>query len=647
MGGAVVAEAQEIFAGKLADLSLEQLSDIRITSVSRTEEKLSSAAAAITVVSAEEIHRSGATNVPEALRMVPGIHVARQNASTWAVSSRGFSSANSRNLLVLSDTRSIYTPLFSGVFWDAQDYLMEDIDRIEVIRGPGASLWGSNAVNGVVSITTKHARDTQGIYTQAIVSTEDQGAAMRYGGTTEQDVYYRIFLKHSEHDNSHAPNAQSTDDWRISHLGFRADWDASVGDSFTLQGDYYEGHIGQLVPIVRVIGTPGPQGQLEADINGGNILGRWKHQMGERSDVQLRAYYDRTYRDDPSFEDSLDTADIDFQHRMAIGRRHQVLWGMNYRFNSNKNRSKGVFAVEPETSDNARASLFIQDQIRLFDDLQLTIGTKFENNDFSGFEVQPTARVAWNLTPSHIIWGAISRAVRVPTRLERDIAVDAGFGANGELFRLVGNEEFDSEEMLAYEVGYRWHPLGPLSLDLAAFRNQYEGISSLEPGEPFVEGGDQVVVPLLATNLTDGHSQGIEAQATYKPAAYWRLTASYSYLDMNLESAGLDINFEELIEGSTPRHQLGIRSSLDWRDYQFDLQLRYQDEIRSIPAIRTGETIPRYTEMDIRIARRIGEHAEISLVGQNLLNSHHPEFGEPSARGEVERSVYGKIAIRF
>ena len=646
IGLTTVSEAQQLASLRLADLSLEQLSTIRVTSASRTEESLSSTAAAVAVVSSDDIHRSGATSIPEVLRTVPGVHVASQSASTWAVSARGFSSANSRNLLVLSDTRSIYTPLFSGVFWDAQDYLMEDIERIEVVRGPGAALWGSNAVNGVVSITTKSARDTLGGYAEALAGTEEQGAAARYGGKTDGDVYYRAFIKHTEYDNSFAPNAQSQDDWRLSHFGFRTDWDSSEEDNFTVQGDVYQGTIGQLVPAVRVIGTPGPQGDLEADIDGGNLLGRWKHRVSDKSDFQLRAYYDRTHRDDPSYIDTLTTADIDLQHRLEIGDRHELLWGASYRLTENENISKGIFRVEPESSEDERTSLFIQDQIRLWDTVKVTLGSKFENNDFSGFEVQPSARVFWDIADRKKVWAAVSRAVRVPTRYERDVFIDAGMTATGELIRLVGNPDFEPEETIAYEVGYRWLALDELSLDFAAFHNRYDNLSSVELGEVFVEGG-QTVLPITAVNLNDGSSQGLEALVTYKPLDYWRLTTSYTYLDMDIDKHGLDINFDELIEGSTPRHQLSVTSALDWRDYQFDIQLRYHSDIRSIPEIRTGEAIPDYTELNFRVAREFNNRVEVSLVGRNLLDSQHVEFGEASTRGEVERSVYGKVAVKF
>ncbi len=632
--------------GELADLSLEELSNIRVTSVSRTEEDLQGAAAAISVVTSEDIERSGATSIPDALRMVPGIHVARQNASTWAVSSRGFSDANSRNLLVQSDTRSIYTPLVSGVFWDAQDYLMEDIDTIEVVRGPGASLWGSNAVNGVISITTKSAEATQGSYAEALAGTEERGVAARYGGKSEGDVYYRVFAKHTEHDASYAPDAQSSDNWHLSHLGFRTDWETSPDDRFTVQGDVYQGKIGQIIPSIRIIGRPGPEGDLEVDINGGNILGRWQHRISGRADLQLRAYYDRTYRDDPSFKDSLDTVDIDFQHRVELGQRHELLWGLNYRHTENRNEGKGLFAVVPTSSSDDLVSFFIQDQILLREGLMLTLGTKLEHNDFSGFEMQPNVRLAWEPALGHTIWTSVARAVRVPTRYERDIRVDATDPEADTVVRLVGNEDFKAEETIAYEAGYRWQATDKLSLDLAVFRNRYRNLASLEFGEPFSEDG-RTIMPIQAENLGRGRSHGFESLISYAPQPFWRITATYSYLNMHLDSTGADLNRGALLEGATPSHQAGIRSSFDWRAYEFDLQLRHSSDVESLPASVSGEGVPGYTEMDLRIARAIDDKVELSLVGRNLLASYHPEFGTEQARGEAERRLFAKIAVRF
>ena len=500
----------ELTSTALKALTLEDLTNIEVTSVSRKEESLLKAAAAVTVVSNEDIRRSGSTSIPEALRFVTGVHVARRNSNSWAVSSRGFSGVSSEKLLVLSDTRSIYTPLYSGVFWGVQDYLLQDIDRVEVIRGPGAALWGSNAVNGVINITTKSAADTQGLYVEAGAGTEEHAtAAARYGGKTAGGVYYRVFGKYLDHDATFDTNPATSDDWRLGHFGFRADWDATEADALTLQGDLYQGNIGQLAPIVTIIGRPGPTGDLEVGVSGGNVLGRWRRSIDKDSDIQFRAYYDRTHRDDASFLDDLDTVDLDFQHRFGFAARQEIIWGLNYRYTSNRNESKGIFAVDPPASTDHLASGFVQDQIALLDTLRLTIGTKLEHNDFSGFEVQPSVRAAWDHSPGHTVWSSVSRAVRTPTRLERDIAIDASDPAGNPVVRLLGNEDFDAEELLAYELGYRWQALDSLFIDLAAFHNRYEGLASLELGTPFIDPRDgRTVIPVVNENLTDGRYRG-------------------------------------------------------------------------------------------------------------------------------------------
>jgi len=637
-------------AQSLKSLSLEQLMGIEVTSVSKTVESLGGAAAAIAVVSGEDIRRSGATTVPEALRFVPGIHVARRNSNSWAVSARGFSSVNSEKLLVLSDTRSVYTPLYSGVFWDVQDYLLEDIERIEVIRGPGAALWGSNAVNGVINITTRNARDTQGTYLEAAAGTEERAfAGARHGGRIGESGYFRVFGRYVARDDTFNPIATSEDDWRMGHAGFRADWEAGDSDTLTLQGDVYRGTIGQLAPAITVIGRPGPQGDLRVRVNGGNVLGRWRRALDDGSDVQLRVYYDRTHRDDPSYRDDLDTIDLDFQHRFAPIASHELLWGLNYRYTDNSNVGKGLLALDPAASRDDVVSGFVQDQISLLDTLRLTVGTKLEHNDFSGFEIQPSVRLAWEPVPAHVLWGAVSRAVRVPTRLERDISVDATDPAANPGIRLVGNDDFDAEELMAYELGYRWQVTDALYADVALFHSRYEGLASLEIGEPFVDPTDgRTIVPVLNRNLTDGSSEGLEALLSYAPMPDWRLTATYSYVELNLDPRGADLNRGAFLEGTTPRHNIGLRSSLDLPgNFQLDAQLRHESRIRSMPELVEVTGLPAYTELDVRFAWLGPQGIELSVVGQNLLHGRHSEFGTPEARGAIERGVYGKLAWRF
>jgi iron complex outermembrane receptor protein len=630
---------------QLKRMSVDELLDVEVTSVSRRGEDLRRAAAAVAVLTNEELRRSGANSIPEALRLVPGLHVAQQNSTGWGVSARGFSGVNSEKLLVLSDTRSIYTPLFSGVAWDVQDYLLEDVERVEVIRGPGAALWGSNAVNGVVNITTRSARDTHGDYLEAGVGDfERYWVGARHGGETSGGKHFRVFGRYFDRDATRNALAMSEDTAQLGHLGFRTDWDGAERTAWTVQGDAYAGDIGLLAPSVEVIGRPGPEGQLTSHVSGGNLLARWRRESSETSDWQLRAYYDYTRRDDPSYLDTLHTVDVDLQRRQLAG-RHDLVWGVAGRLTSNRNRSGGIFAVQPEASDDLLWSGFVQDQITLAEDVAVTLGTKLEHNDFSGFEAQPSLRVAW--TPgSHALWGAVSRAVRVPTRLERDVFVDASDPAGNPVFRLLGNREFDAERLIAYEAGYRWQAAQQLWLDLALFYNDYDRLVSLEIGTPFLDETGRTIVPVLNQNLGTGHSKGVELLVEWQPGEAWRLSASYSHIDLHLDSAGLDLNRNTWIAGSTPRGIAGLRSLYSAGRFELDAQLRHHTRIRLVPADTTGEGIDAYSSLDLRLGWRISDEWRISLMGKNLLDDQHVEFGTPATRGALVRAAWLKAEWR-
>jgi iron complex outermembrane receptor protein len=628
-------------------LSLTELGNLLVTSVSKADEVLSGAPAAVTVVSNEDIRRSGATTVPEALRMVPGIHIARQTSNVWAVSSRGFSSVSSEKLLVLTDTRSVYTPLFSGVLWDAQDVLLEDVERIEVIRGPGAALWGSNAVNGVINITTKSARDTQGLYVASTAGSEERFAFnARYGGRVGTNAHYRVFGKYTDRGSSSTTGTIQRDDWQLGHGGVRVDWDTGPIDTLTLQGDAYGADVGRLAPSIILLGRPSPAGTLRTHLSGGNVLARWRRHPSASSDLQVRVYYDHTHRNDPNFVDDLDTVDADLQHRSTLPRRQEVTWGANYRVMSNRNEGKVVFAVEPASSSDQVVSGFLQHQIQLADSLRLTTGTKLEHNDFSGAEIQPSVRASWSVIPAHTVWGAVSRAVRIPTRLERDIAIDVTSPAGNPVVRLLGNPAFDAERLVAFEAGYRWQHSTSLLLDVAAYHNRYSALASLEQGALFTSGG-RTIVPIVNENLTDGHAQGLEASITIAPVDRWRLSASSATMWLDLTARGQDLNNGVFLEGATPRHQLGLRSLLDLgADVELDAQLRSLTAPRQLPTVATGEAVPAYAELDLRLAWQASQQFDIAIVGQNLLHGDHPEFGSPDVRGEIQRGVYASVIWR-
>jgi iron complex outermembrane receptor protein len=607
---------------------------------------LRKAAAAVAVLTQEDIRRSGATSMPEALRLVPGLHVARQTSTSWGVSARGFSSVNSEKLLVLSDTRSIYTPLFSGVSWDVQDYLLADVERVEVIRGPGAALWGSNAVNGVVNITTRSARDTHGDYLEIGGGDFDRFfVGARHGGESD-GRHYRVFARYTDRAATENPVATSDDDARLGHLGFRMDWDGADDTNWTVQGDAYAGDMGQLSPAVEVIGRPGPMGQLTSRVSGGNVLARWRRPTGTSSDLQVRAYYDYTRRDDPSFVDTLHTIDVDLQHRITALARHEFVWGLAGRLTANSNESRGIFAVTPEDSDDYLWSGFVQDQISLSDSVALTLGTKLEHNDFSGFEAQPSIRAAWTPDERHSLWMAVSRAVRVPTRFERDVNVDASDPAGNPVYRLLGNRDFAAERLIAYEMGYRWQASREFWLDLALFHNDYDQLVSLELGTPFLDGTGRTIIPVLDRNLGSGRSRGAELLVEWQPREFWRLSASYSAIDLELESSGLDINRNVWLEGSTPRGMAGLRSLLTLGRFDVDAQFRHHTRIRRLPADPTGQGIDAYSSLDMRLSWRATPQLQITLMGQNLLDDQHVEFGTPAARGAVPRAAWLKAEWR-
>jgi iron complex outermembrane receptor protein len=635
---------------ELKQLSIAQLANVQVTSVTRAPQPLSQSAAAVAVVTSGQIARSGASNIPEAIRYVPGLDVAQVTASEWAVSSRGFASINSPDLLVLSDGRSIYTPLFSGVFWDVQDYLMQDINRIEVIRGPGAALWGSNAVNGVINIITKSAKDTQGAWVEAGTGTEQRAlAAAQYGGVAGNGVYYRVYGKYQDHAAEDHPAGSSADDWRLGHVGFRTDWQADWADALTVQGDVYDGRMGEVSPAVSVIGRPGPRGPLRVGVSGGNILGRWRHTMSADSNFELRLYYDYTHRNDPTFVDDLGTLDLDFKEQLPLGDSQAITWGLTGRTMRDRNRGRGVFALNPPTARDNLVSGFVQDEISLPHAVHVTLGTKLEHNDFSGFEVQPSVRAAWTLSRRQSLWGAVSRAVRVPTRIERDVSVAATNPAGNPVFMLLGNRDFHSEEVLAFELGYRLRPTSDLSLDIAAFRNRYTGLASIEVGTPFLDPATgQEIVPLMDRNLVDGHSTGLEGLAMYSPAGWWRLSVDYSYIDMQLTPLGADLNRERFFAGSTPRNQFGLQA---WFELPHEIELygglRVLSAVRTLPEVVNGTGDPGYQELDLNAIWHATAHLTVSLRGRSLLHASHVEFGGPNERSALRRSVFGRLTWRF
>ena len=634
----------------LTVIGIEAVMNMEVTSVSKKPERLMDAAAAIQVITSEDIQHSGATSLPELLRLVPGVQVSRVDSNTWAVGVRGFTSTLSRSLLVLIDGRSVYSPLFAGVYWDVQDVLLDDIDRIEVIRGPGATLWGANAVNGVINIITKDAHQTRGTLASVGGGNEERLlTAVRYGGETSGGVAFRTYAKSFDREAEFHQDGNDFDGWHMTQGGFRADADPRENDHLTLQGDVYDGRAGQRTVISTYTAPFATTVQEDADLSGGNLLGRWKHRVRDGSDTTLQIYYDRTNRNQPGFREDRDTLDVEFRHDLRIGTRQDLLWGAGYRLTSGYTQSVQTIQIIPPDRTDKVLNAFVQEEIRVIPSKwTLTIGSKFERNDYSGFNYQPNARVVFTPSSKHAFWSAISRALRVPSRVEDDLVLTALLNpATPTFIRVLGNKDFDPERLTAYEMGYRVQATERLSLDLAGFYNDYNNLLSLEPGTPFTETSpppSHTIVPLTFRNKMTANVHGAELACEWRPVTKWRLKGSYSYLSLNLVKAddSLDTSTEKSTEGSSPRHMADLTSSLDLpRGFGLDVVLRY---VGSLPS----QNVEAYREMDLSIRKHLTRSLDLSLAGQNLLSPHHAEFNA-GGNGliEIERSVYGRLVGRW
>ena len=637
----------------LLDLDIEALShlDVVVTSVSKSPRKVSRSPAAVFVITREEIRRSGATSIPEVLRMVPGLQVARYNANTWAITSRGFNGIFSAKLLVLIDGRSVYTPYYSGVFWNVQDTLLQDIDRIEVIRGPGATLWGANAVNGVINIITRNSRDTRGGLLAAGHGTEEQGFLnFRYGDRIGEKGHFRFYGKFFNRDTAYVREG-GHDDWRVSRVGFRTDWELGERDSLNVQGDCYDGVAGRQATLTLFSPPFSAIHNQDVVISGGNLLGRWQHQFSETSNLALQIYYDRTEREEPFVvEENRDTFDIDVSHQFALPGRQSLIWGAGYQNTSDRYTGSNTMTFLDDHQTKHLFSAFVQDEIALVEDrLFLILGSKFEYNGYTGYEVQPNGRILWSPSDSHTVWASVSRAVRTPSRVEEDVIITASPPPGMPFFLgIIGDKNFTSEDLLAFEVGYRAEPLNILSVDVAAFVNHYENLLTQEYRSPVPDPRlppPYLLLPMVFDNKMDGETYGIEVATRWKPFRCWQLQATYSYLQIQLHADGdsLDVN-AEAPEGRSPHHQASLRSSLDLpEDFTLDCGLRFMGRL-------PGLNIDSYLELDVRLAWKPVEDLELAVVGQNLLDHRHPEYRERSGgiqATEIERSVYGMITLRF
>ncbi len=647
LGSTAASEAE----GDLTELSLEELMQIKITSVSKKAERLSEAAAAVYVLTGEEIRRSGATTIPDALRLVPGMQVAQLDANKWAVTTRDWPVRFANKLLVLIDGRTIYTPLFAGVFWEHHDLIFEDVARIEVIRGPGATLWGANAVDGVINIITKSAKDTQGGLVSLGGGTEEQRfGEVRYGGKAGERAWYRVWAKSFDRDGFvDADGNDANDDWSVSRGGFRVDWELSDRDTLTIQGDYADGRAGETIMIL--IPTAPFMMPLEDTVTlaDRNLLMRWQRVFDEDSDLALQVYYDRFEHDETMAGEKRDTGDVDFQHRFRPSERHDLVWGLRYRRTADETHGSYGMSWDPAERTDDLYSAFVQDEITLTPErLSLTVGTKLEHNDYTGFEVQPSARIAYTPSARRTLWAAVSRAVRVPDRSTDSLTYNALVDPSTNTFtRSLGNRDAEPEELLAFELGYRIQPADRVSFDAAGYYHDVDHLIVTTAGLPFVEtdsGSPRTILPMLTLNGMDVSIYGVELAVNCNPTDHWRLRGGYARMeyDVDREVAGIvpDHELDKLFAPNTAF----VHSSADLgSSVQFDVVVRYVD---AIPAI----DIDGYVEIDSRLAWKPTAYLELFLVGRNLLHDQHEEMIShylPLASTEVERSAYAGVTWRF
>ncbi|AXA91537.1 TonB-dependent siderophore receptor [Massilia sp. YMA4] len=620
------AEAQ---TGDLADLSLEQLNNVVITSVSRQEERLANAAASVFIISAADIRRSGARSLPEALRLAPNLQVARQTARDYAITARGFNGQFANKLLVMIDGRSVYSPLFSGVFWETQDVVMEDIERIEVISGPGATIWGANAVNGVINIITRSAKDTQGGLATVSAGNRERDATVRYGGVLGNGGHYRLYGRYTDVDDSERANGTpDASGLRRRQAGFRADWDRPLG-GLTLSGDAYAIDLAQ-------------PGRPDAPLSGANLIARVTRKLTDDSDLRLQLVLDHVERNQPfAFIERLDVVDLDAQHSMRVAGRHNIAWGAGYRYARDRLTPSLVYGFLPAERSMHWGSLFAQDEWALRDDLRLTVGAKVEHNNYTGAEYLPNLRLAWSASPTQLVWGSLSRTVRAPSRIDRDYHTPAVPILIGKVprFTVGGGPDFQSETANVAELGYRIQPSLEWSYAATAFYADYDRLRTQEPNV----NGPAYSGLLEVRNMAAGQTRGIEMWARWQPVQSWRLNAGLvvQQVRTHLKEGSRDSSGSAGVATSDPNHYWQLRSSHDLPyDMQLDWTLRYMGALEK-PAV------PSYYELDAHWLWKPRPNVDVALIGQNLLHRSHAEFGAAPNRSVVQRSVVLKLTLRF
>lgn len=648
--------ATEYDTEQFMEMDLAQLMEITITSVSKKPQSLSDAAAAVYVISQEDIRRSGVTSIPEALRMAPGIQAVQISASKWSVSSRGFAGYTSNKLLVLIDGRSVYTPAYSGTFWDMQHTMLEDIDRIEVIRGPGGTLWGANAVNGVINIITKSAKDTEGTLVKVGTGNENKlMAGARYGQKINENVSGRFYVSGNNRDSNvlEGGNDDAYDGWGDAEAGFRFDGAIGDQDEWSVHGDLYKTDGDQIVYPLWTADSAYPISDYSSNSSsGGNLVGNWLYTLDNSDRFSIKAYYDYNDREESYYEQTFNTFDIEAQYETSIGDRNSLTAGVGYRNIDGEFVSSYSVSIPDQT--NELYSAFVQDEIKLVDDLLwLTVGTKYEHNDFTGNEWQPSARLLWKPKDDHSLWASVARAVRTPSMIEDSGSITLATIANTMTdpppeflnMRLQGNEDYISEELVAYETGYRWQALDTLFIDLSAYYNDYDDLYGTEALDPLTMQFD---------NKYEGYGYGAELalnwQATQKTS--FALTYAYQELNLELKDKAIVAVRSNVYDDGTAEHSVGLRSSTDMtEEWQVNWWFRYIGEIEGVNTTDPMQpiTVPAYADLDVNIIWKPSKNLEVMLAVSHLLEDERIQYVSEliTPVTEIERSVYGKITWKF
>ncbi|MDD5712092.1 MAG: TonB-dependent receptor, partial [Smithellaceae bacterium] len=603
--------------------------------------------AAIYVITSEDIKRSGATSIPDVLRLIPGADVQRIDSNKWAVSIRGTASRFTRTVLVMIDGRTIYSPIFGGVYWEDNDVMLEDVDRIEVVRGPGGTYWGANAVSGVVNIITKNARDTQGGLVTLGAGTFERGfGSVRYGGKSADNLYYRVYAKYFDRDDlfHRNPDMNEFDEWRMGQTGFRADKDISERDTLTFQGDFHSARIGLYEAGVSSYSAPYTRVMKEKKASfGGNLLARWQRTLSEKSDLTLQLYYDKDNHRDIFFNSDTDTVDFDFHHRFAWIWHQQIVWGGGYRFIGSETSGFDTSFFSPADETFNLYNAFIQDDIELWKErLHFIIGSKFEHNDVTGFVIQPNARLLWTPTAEQTIWASVSRSVRTPSRFDYEYQRTTFGGLAGgttPAYARIVNLNDKPQDVIAYELGHRIIFGSKLSLDTAAHYDIIFDTPSLELKPYFLEttpAPTHYIVPYIGDHKLMAKTYGGEISAELRPFAWWRLSASHAVFHLQVFKDADSTDPRNINDAArfSPRHQTVLRSYMDLPgNVNLDAMFRYVSEIPPL-------NVPSYYSLDARLAWKARPDLELSVVGQNLLDKEHPENNPDS---EVPRGVYGMV----